>query len=170
MELSTSFKKIAKQFGASEQQLLMADLIAIGYSENDAFNIAHPENITYTIQQNNNLRQNIVKTQKFRSLVAERKDVIRNRIGDPTSEDIQLIGADEVAKEILRSAYGQPSGSKERADLMAKYQEIIKKNEQSDENKEQFLMFYFPVCCDKCPLMTEYKEKKKDERLERKQE
>ena len=114
MELSTTFTKTAKKLGVSEQFVIMADLMAIGYSENDAYTIAYPENATYSIQQNNSIRANVLKTAKFKKLLADTKQRLRDKMGDPsTIEDINLIGSDEVAKEILLSAYKQPQGSKE---------------------------------------------------------
>lgn len=41
MELSTTFTKTAKKLGVSEQFVIMADLMAIGYSENDALSLIH---------------------------------------------------------------------------------------------------------------------------------
>lgn len=167
MELSTTFTKTAKKLGVSEQFVIMADLMAIGYSENDAYAIAYPENATYSIQQNNSIRANVLKTTKFKKLLADTKQRLRDKMGDPsTIEDINLIGSDEVAKEILLSAYKQPQGSKERADLLSRYQDLINKRDEKTTTQETAMQFYLPVCCDKCPLMIKYKEQKMKEKNE----
>ena len=167
MELSTTFTKTAKKLGVSEQFVIMADLMAIGYSENDAYTIAYPENATYSIQQNNSIRANVLKTAKFKKLLADTKQRLRDKMGDPsTIEDINLIGSDEVAKEILLSAYKQPKGSKERADLLSRYQDLINKRDEKTTTQESAMQFYLPVCCDKCPLMIKYKEQKRKEKNE----
>ena len=161
MELSTTFTKAAKKLGVSEQFVIMADLMAIGYSENDAYTIAYPENATMSIQQNNSIRANMVKTAKFKKLLADTKQRIKDKIGDPsTIESVSLITTDEVAKEILFSAYKQPQGSKERADLLSRYQDLINKRDEKVSTQDSSIQFYLPLCCDKCPLMIKYKEQK----------
>ena len=161
MELSTTFTKAAKKLGVSEQFVIMADLMAIGYSENDAYTIAYPENATMSIQQNNSIRANMVKTAKFKKLLADTKQRIKDKIGDPsTIESVSLITTDEVAKEILCSAYKQPQGSKERADLLSRYQDLINKRDEKVTTQDSSIQFYLPLCCDKCPLMIKYKEQK----------
>lgn len=61
-------------------------------------------------------------------------------------------------KEILRSAKQQPVGSKERADLFAKYNEIKTKNEQGVEDDTDNINFVFPLKCNQCPLLYSYNE------------
>lgn len=160
MELSTTFTKTAKKLGVSEQFVIMADLMAIGYSENDAYTVAYPENATYSIQQNNTIRANVLKTTKFKKLLADTKQRLRDKLGDPsTIEDLQLMGMEDVAKEILLSALKHPQGSKERADLLKSYKETLAEYEgKTASQTSSSICFYLPLCCDKCPLMIKYKE------------
>lgn len=162
MELSTTLQKNARKLGVSQEYMVMADLMAIGYSEYDAYTIAHPDNATYSIQQNNNIRANILKTAKFKKLLADAKQRLRDKLGDPsTIEDLQLIGMEDVAKEILLSALKQPQGSKERADLLKSYKDTLAEYEGKTTSQTSSICFYLPLCCDKCPLMIKYKENKK---------
>ena len=68
-------------------------------------------------------------------------------------------------KEILRSAKQQPVGSKERADLFAKYNEIKAKNEQGTEDETDTINFVFPLKCNQCPLLYAYNEYLKENNL-----
>ncbi|MBO7609641.1 MAG: hypothetical protein J6S96_05525 [Muribaculaceae bacterium] len=50
-------------------------------------------------------------------------------------DEVELVGTEEVLKEILRSARQQPVGSKERAELYAKYNDIKKESEQESSDE-----------------------------------
>ena len=76
-------------------------------------------------------------------------------------DEVELVGTEEVLKEILRSAKQQPVGSKERADLYAKYNDIKKENEQGTEDETDVINFYFPAKCSQCPLLYAYNEEAK---------
>ena len=62
-----------------------------------------------------------------------------------------------MAKEVLLAAKKQPIGSKERADLMAKYNDIRNENKKDikDPNNDP-VQFFFPIACEKCPLLQRY--------------
>lgn len=167
MELSQSKEKEAKKLGVTVQFLLMADLQAIGYSEEDAYSIAYPENESLSVQRNTNIRKSITESIKFKKLLGARIAHLKNGIGAvATLDDVELIGTDAVLKEILRSARHQPNGSKERADLFAKYNDIRRESEQGIDDDFEAINFYFPIKCDQCPLMVAHKEKN-DEKSEK---
>lgn len=157
MELSQAFQKKAKKMNATPQYVLLADLIAIGYSEIDAYTIAYPENEALSVQQNKGIRENILSSAKFKKLLDERLGQI-GVTGNRQSGvgDVELISTEEVMKEILLSARKQPVGSKERADLFAKYNDIKTKSDVTAGNEEDAISFYFPLKCSQCPLLYAY--------------
>ena len=56
MELSKAKQNEAKKLNVTTQYMVMADLMAIGYSEEDAYTIAYPENEAMSVQQNTGIR------------------------------------------------------------------------------------------------------------------
>ena len=163
LDLSPSMKKQAKKLGCTEQQIVLADLMSIGYSESDAYSIAYPENAGLSAKQNDSIMKNIISTAKFKKVFEERRENIRSGVSIPIPVDeIELVGTEEVLKEILRSAKQQPSGSKERADLFAKYNDIKRENEQTVNNEQDSIMFAFPIKCYQCPLLHTYNEYRKE--------
>ena len=124
MELSKQKQTEAKKLNVTVQYLVMADLMAVGYSENDAYTIAFPENAALSVQQNNSIRNNILDSAKFKKLFESRRSRVKDGVAAPVKlEEVELVSTEEVMKEILRSAKQQPVGTKERADLYAKYNE-----------------------------------------------
>ena len=162
MELSKQKQTEAKKLNVTIQYLAMADLMSIGYSEQDAYTIAFPENEALASQQNDSIRKSIVESTKFKKLLDNRKQRVKDGVATPVElEDVELVGTEEVLKEILRSAKQQPVGSKERADLYAKYNDIKKENEQGTEDETDAINFYFPAKCSQCPLLYAYNEEAK---------
>lgn len=159
MELSKQKQTEAKRLNVTIQYLAMADLIAIGYSEQDAYAIAYPENEALASQQNNSILKSIVEGAKFKKLLEKRIQRVKDGVATPVSlDDVQLVSTEEVLKEILRSAKQQPVGSKERADLYAKYNDIKKENEEGNDDDADYINFYFPLKCRQCPLLYAYNE------------
>ena len=159
MDLSKQKQTEAKKLNITVQYLVMADLMAVGYSENDAYIIAYPENEGLSVQQNNSIRTNIVESVKFKKLLENRRTRVKDGVAAPVMlDEVELVGTEEVMKEILRSAKQQPVGSKERADLFAKYNEIKTKNEQGVEDDTDNINFFFPLKCNQCPLLYSYNE------------
>lgn len=157
MELSQSFQKTAKKMNVTTQYIILADLISIGYSEIDAYSIAYPENESLSAQQNKGIRENILKSAKFKKVLDERMNYIKSGVAIPVPvEDVELVDSDIILKEILRSAKNQPIGSKERADLFAKYNDIKRENEQSVIDDSDNISFFFPLKCNQCPLLYAY--------------
>lgn len=159
MDLSKQKQTEAKKLNVTVQYLVMADLMAVGYSENDAYIIAYPENEGLSLQQNNSIRTNIIESVKFKKLLENRRTRVKDGVAAPVMlDEVELVGTEEVMKEILRSAKQQPVGSKERADLFAKYNEIKTKNEQGVEDDTDNINFVFPLKCNQCPLLYSYNE------------
>lgn len=159
MELSKQKKSEAKKLNVTQQYLVMADLLSVGYSEEDAYTIAYPENAILNAQQNASIRKNIVESAKFKKLHDSRRTRIKEGIATPDKlDDIELVGTEEVLKEILRSAKQQPIGSKERADLYAKYNDIKKESEQDVGGQMDSINFFLPMKCNQCPLFYAYNE------------
>ena len=162
MELSKQKQTEAKKLNVSIQYLVFADLLAIGYSEQDAYVIAYPENEALASQHNDGIRKSIVESAKFKKLLDNRKQRVKDGSATPVSlDEVELVGTEEVLKEILRSAKQQPVGSKERADLYAKYNDIKKENEQGTADDTDAINFYFPAKCSQCPLLYAYNEEAK---------
>lgn len=162
MELSKQKQTEAKKLNVTVQYLVFADLCSVGYSEQDAYTIAFPENEALSKQQNDSILKNIIESAKFKKLLDNRKQRVKDGVATPVElEDVELVGTEEVLKEILRSAKQQPVGSKERADLYAKYNDIKKENEQGTEDETDAINFHFPLKCSQCPLLYAYNEEAK---------
>ena len=157
MNISSPKIREAKKLNVTIQYMVMADLMAIGYSENDAYSVVYTENAMLSEQQNNSIRNNIVSSAKFKKLLEIRRSRVKEGVAVPVSlEEVELVSTEEVLKEILRSARQQPVGSKERADLYAKYNDIKRESEQVSVDETDAINFVLPLKCNQCPLLYAY--------------
>ena len=162
MEVSQALQKQASKLNVPVAYILIADMMSIGYSEQDAYTIAYPENAALSPVQNKNTRESILRSGKFKRVYEERMIRIKSGVATPTgTEDVELVGSEQVLKEILRSARSQPVGSKERAELFAKYNDIRQESENVQESVTDNISFVLPLKCNQCPLLKAYNDEMK---------
>lgn len=165
MDFSARIKKEAKHYGVRPDWLVMADLKTVGYSDVEAYEIVHQESYAMSAGNVVTLRDKIVKSTEFKNLVEDRAKLLREsktKVAGSTSE-IELISPEQVAKELLKAAFMQPAGSKERADILMKYDDITRKNQEIDTAGEDDggVGIYLPEKCYQCVLLEAYIEKQK---------
>lgn len=163
---SEKFKKEAKGFGQPPQTMLMADLISIGYSEAEAFNIAYTERDMMSVEANMSYREGILNDKKFKVMLEARIQRVKSGVTIPEKlSEIQLISREEALKEILRSARRLPEGSKERGEMFLKYNENLAKMQDNGE-KSDSVQIYLPLKCTKCGLYADFLENR-EEKIEK---
>ena len=165
MELSKAKQDEAKKLGVSVQYLLLADLIALKYSEQDAYSIAFPENAALSVQQNKAVREKITTSTKFKQLLEQRLEKFTGTSVTAIA-DTELIDKEQTAKMILAAAKQLPENSKERIEGLMKYSDLMGyKKDDVDGDVTDNISFVFPLKCNQCPLLYSYNEYLKDNKL-----
>lgn len=159
MDYSIEFRRELKKLNVEASMLAFADLMAVGYKDVDAFKICYPDYMTYPDNQQKVIMNKMLDSVKFKKLFVSRKSRIEENTIPVELEEVKLIDGDEVAKEILRSAKAAPVGSKERADLFLRYDDIRQRNSVNLESDEtDSINFMLPLKCSQCPLYAKFKE------------
>lgn len=160
MELSKRIIKEAKKYAIDPATLVMADLITIGYTPNEAYDVVYQENAVLNFQQNQSIREGITKSGRFKEMVNDRIESLRSRLPLKDNEDMELMSTEDAAKQVLKAAQLLPEGSKERGEMFVKYTELLRRNSTVDaEPEEDSIRIYMPLKCNDCPLLQEYNEK-----------
>lgn len=162
MELTERQMKQARKMKVPPEMIVFADLLFLGYSEVEAYQIAYTEDESLSLSMQKRKRIAVIGSTKFQELCGQRREQAERHLSVPgETELIKLIGSEDVAKEILLSAKAAPNGSKERAELFIKYNEVISEeglfptNDKSDATDN--LHFFFGEKCEKsCPLHITY--------------
>lgn len=160
MVQNEQIQKLAKKMKVEPEMIVFADFLFLGYNEVEAYLMAYPKDESLSLSMLKRKRKNIVCSVKFKEICDERRELFERTLSIPNDiSDIELIGSEEVAKEILNTAKHQMPGSKERADLFAKYYEIIKDaminmTESTDETDD--IHIYCPTKCNECLFFIIY--------------
>ena len=153
-------QKLAKRMKVEPEMIVFADFLFLGYHEVEAYLMAYPNDESLSLSMQKRKRKNIICSNKFKEICRERLEQFERTLSLPNDiSEIELIGSEEVAKEILKTAKHQTPGSKERADLYAKYYEIIKDAminapESTDETGD--INIHFPTKCNECLFLIIY--------------
>lgn len=162
--LSSIKEKEAKKLGIGNRELVMADLMCIGYTEKDAYAIAfHGPTMAQSSDFISKRRNEKVKNPKFKRALEARKEVHKaNGIAVDADVDDELLDKRTTAKLIMSAAMKQPADSKERIEGLMKYSELMRyKSDDVEGSATDNIHFFLPLKCSQCPLFNEYNRKKK---------
>lgn len=155
-------KAEADSYSIGIKELIMADLMSIGYQKQDAFYIAFPEYASKSTLEANNIMNSIATEDNFKAIV---KDRSRRHVA-PTSASVDgtLIDSQQAALEILHVAQSLPENSKERGEMFVKYSEMLRKNSETVDTGNDHVNYYMPIRCTvECPLYKEWRKTHDDD-------
>jgi len=157
MNLSKNKLNEAKRLGIKPEWLIAADLITIGYTEDDAYEISHSRiSMTKSALQNDNIKREMLGSPVFRKAIEARMEAHRENAATAGTGD-ELIDKTQTAKLIMRAAMKQPNDSKERIEGLMKYADIMGyKKDDVEAGIDESISFFLPLKCDMCPLLKAY--------------
>ena len=159
MNLSKNKQNEAKRLGIKTEWLIAADLLTLGYTEDDAYEISHSRiSMTKSALQNDNAKREMFDSPVFRQALEARMEAHRAN-AEFASEDAELIDKTQTAKLIMKAAMKQSPDSKERIEGLMKYADIMGyKKDDVEAGMDDSISFFLPLKCDQCPLLQAYNE------------
>lgn len=164
MDYSIELKQIAKDNKVPVPTYVMADLVSIGYSPEDAyfiaFGLAHG---SLNEQTNNGYRENLVNSNSFATLVLKRQKAH----SIPTTQNIlnegELFSKERVAQEMLKSAMRLKPDDPNRVAALLKYADLMGMKKEEVKIEEEPTSYFLPLKCSKCPYIDFYNKFKRGE-------
>lgn len=163
LEASPRLKKEAKKIGCDPNHIILADLILSSYTEAEAYDIAYGENVSLSAKWKIEDRERVLASEGYKRAYENRKHLRKY-----SSENVDVREKSDIVKELNRIANQAGTDPKLKAEILLKIADLQQmKNAVSDE--EDPVKFFFPISCEKCPLLSRYNEllKKKNEGLPR---
>ena len=159
MNLSKNKQNEAKRLGIKTEWLIAADLLTLGYTEDDAYEISHSRiSMTKSAIQNDNAKREMFDSPVFRQALAARKEAHQAN-AEFAGDDAELIDKTQTAKLIMKAAMKQSPDSKERIEGLMKYADIMGyKKDDVEAGMDDSISFFLPLKCDQCPLLFAYNE------------
>jgi hypothetical protein len=159
--VSDNLIKKAKKNGVEWDVYVMALLVAVGMSERDAYYAVINKNSQSTEDYDMGQLRRILADNAYCYLVTDlqkqyKKITKRNQQEIAEQESIPisdgLMSKEEVARELLKTANSMKPGSKERAEVMMKYADLLQMKKDVVEDEEKLVHFYLPLSCRYCEL------------------
>lgn len=160
MVQNEQIQKLAKRMKVEPEMIVFADFLFLGYHEVEAYLMAYPNDESLSLSMMKRKRKSIICSNKFKEICGERRELFERTLSVPNDiSEIELIGSERVAKEILATAMYQPLGSKQRAEFFAKYYEVLRDaliTIQGSTEETDNINSYFPDKCNQCLFLIIY--------------
>jgi hypothetical protein len=163
----------AKKSGVDWDVYIMALLVAVGISEKDAYYAVINKNSQSTDDYDMGQLRRILADNAYCYLVTDlqkqykrisRKNQQEQEEQDSLPVSDELMSKEEVARELLKTASSMKAGSKERADVMMKYAELLQMKKDEVKDEEKLVHFYLPLTCRDCELYIKCEKEKESKR------
>lgn len=169
MDYTKTFKSEIKKIGLEPRERAMADLINMGWKEQDAYVMCYGLGAAYSETWHKKKIREIVDREVFANYLMRIKKKTELEASKAVDEAIQaeqnnietakLMNKEDVMNELVRIAFKLPANDPKRADILMKYADLtqMKKNEVKKEDKT--VHTYLPLTCKDCPLYAKFKNK-----------
>ena len=152
LEPSPRLKKEAKRIGCDANHIIMADLILSGYTEAEAFDIAYSERTAAGVQQKIAERERVLASDGYKRAYEDRRQSRK-----VSTEDTEVRDKTAVARE-LNQLITNTTDQKLKAELLMKLADLQQMKKDTTADDDDPVQFYFPMSCEKCPLLQRYNE------------
>lgn len=150
LEASPRLKKEAKKISCEPNHIILADLILSSYTEAEAYDIAYSENIAFSAKKKIEDRERVFSSEGYKRAYENRK-----RMRKYNTEDVEVRDKDDIVKELNTIVNQAGTDPKLKAEILLKIADLqqMKKGVSGNEDPVQF---FFPISCEKCPLLQRY--------------
>lgn len=172
---SKKMKSVMRKYGLQPSQKAIADLVAAGWEEADAYQLFGLYNPVYADEFNEQEMRKMLDDVNMKRYIAFAKSEIKTNVEKLKLQELVLEekgssererpekkfrDKDEVIDE-LASTVGDLKG-KDKADVLMKIADLQQMKKEKDEGREKTVHFYLPLKCDYCALYKKYRQIKKD--------
>lgn len=162
MDYSIELKQVAKENKVPVPTYVMADLVSIGYSPEDAYYIAFGlTNGSQTDKANEGILQNLMNSNSFATLVLKRQKA--HSIPTLQDDPDELFSKERVAMEMLASALKLKKDDPNRVAALMKYADLMGMKKEEVKTDEEPTSYYLPLKCGLCPFKDFYYKYKRGE-------
>lgn len=152
LQPSPRLKREAAKIGCEPNHIILADLILIGYSEAEAFDIAYSERVGMSAQQVIAEREKQLASDGYKRAYDAKRE-----IRSFSTDSIVSREKEDVLKELNIMASNERD-TKLKAELLMKIAEIKQMKKDVISDNDDPVQFFLSIDCEKCPLLVKYNE------------
>ncbi len=170
MDYTKTFKTSSSKLGLDPRERAMADLIYMGWKEQDAYVLAFGPGAAYSETWHNNRIRDIVDREVFAKYLMRIKKKCDREASKAVDAAIQeeyeniestkKLNKEDVMNELLRIAFKMPANDPKRADILMKYADLTQMKKDEVEKEDKTVHAYLPITCKVCSLYAKYGNRK----------
>ena len=150
LEASPRLKKESKRIGCDPNHIILADLILSGYTEAEAYDIAYSENVALSAKWKIEDRERVLASEGYKRAYENRKHIRKY-----TTENVEVRDKDDIVKELNTIVNQANTDPKLKAEILLKIADLQQMKKGISDGEDP-VSFYFPISCEKCPLLQQY--------------
>ncbi len=165
IEYSRKLNTEAKKAKISIVEKAMADLMALGWKETDAYIVTGQLKPVLSDQYNNDQLMKTVtdtafaKYLKLRSAAVKRGTETETASEGESPEETRLLTKEDVLQQMLKTAFALPKTDPKRVEILAKYADLQQMKKDEVQEEDRTVHYYLPLSCRNCELYQKHKRK-----------
>lgn len=167
MDYTKTFKSEIKKIGLEPRERAMADLINMGWKEQDAYVMCYGLGAAYSETWHKKKIREIVDREVFANYlmrINKKHELEASKAVDEaiqkeydSMETAKLMSKEDVMNELVRIAFKLSPNDPKRADILMKYADLTQMKKDEVEKEDKTVHTYLPLTCKNCPLYIKYK-------------
>ena len=159
MDYSKRFKDECSSYGLTVNERAMADLIAMGWKDMDAFLMTQGLNPAYSAKWHKDRIASITEKETYKDYMKKAIGVKKKNDKNATEtfeEGATEMTKEEVATELIRTVRSLSIKDPKRADVLMKYADLTQMKKADDQVEDNTIHFYMPLTCKQCQLWVKH--------------
>ena len=155
MDYTKSFRTECRRSALDLQERIMADLMSVGYRDQDAYVAAFGFNPQYSDEYNKEQIRKITERPEFvRYLDRARKRIAgKHEEENPEEEfDPSLVSKERILQDLLLARKKVARGSREWIDMTKQIADITQAKKDEIKEEDTTILYYLPLTCNNCEL------------------
>lgn len=170
LTVSRKLQTECKKANLDIQERAMADLMVLGWSDQDAFIAAGFNKPMLNDDYNRQQMLSMTTDTDFNKYIESRRKALKkgimkqytetpDEVGGTDREKIRLMSKEEILQEALQSALSLPVNDKNRVEILMKYADLAQMKKEEIKEEDTTIHYYLPLSCKQCSLYKAHKAK-----------
>lgn len=167
IEYSRKLNSETKRIKISIIEKAMADLMALGWKETDAYIATGQLKPVLSDEYNKEQIMKTVAEPAFAKYLKLKMNAIKRGKTDPEDEsqeeEVILLSKEDVLQEMLKTARALPKADPKRVEILSKYADLQQMKKEEVQEEDRTVHIYLPLSCHQCELYAKAKKQRRKE-------
>ena len=155
MDYTKAFKTECRKSALDIQEKIMADLMAIGWKDQNAYVAAYGYGVNYSDAYHKEQIEKITSRPEFSRYLERTRKRYARQSDEASSEeefDPSCVSKEQLLKDLVLARKKVSYGSKEWIDMTKQIADITQAKKDELKEEDTTIHYYLPLTCDRCSL------------------